>query len=395
MTIRSLSLFHYRCFRHLSEMQMGRLSLVYGVNSSGKSALVRLPALLAGSLRGGIGLDLTHGTLSEAPFKELVWDHGGDGELLQLGFTDADGGKWSWEFEWIEPLGEPVIRSFSAPTTRGPETWTWAPVNRKETGPTRTYTRASDKQPHAVHWLGLLPELEGVDVAALKRLRDGVVWLTTSRVPPSRDGVSRGVRPPMDPRGGAWAEALCAQDEALRAAVSRWYEDHVSHVLAVTTLEGKVRLRLRAKDRPAPDVSFPDVGEGLQQVFPVLVALELLRRNGGVLCIEEPEAHLHPTLQRALADRIVSVLTEQQGAQILMETHSEVLLYEALLHAVRNLEGDVRITWLEPAGGEGTRLRAIELDDQGRPRDDILRRSFEALGALRREVLEARRRHAR
>jgi hypothetical protein len=91
---------------------------------------------------------------------------------------------------------------------------------------------------------------------------------------------------------------------------------------------------------------------------------------------------------------MVDVLQEQPDAQILLETHSEVLLYEALLQAAGDLQDDVSLTWLDSAGGNGTRVQPVGLDPSGRPTDDALRRSFSALGALRREVIEARRHHA-
>jgi predicted ATPase len=66
-----------------------------------------------------------------------------------------------------------------------------------------------------------------------------------------------------------------------------------------------------------------DVGFGLSQILPALVQLQLMA-EGGTLLVEQPEIHLHPRLQTELGD----VLIESVGAgrQIIVETHSELLL---------------------------------------------------------------------
>ena len=58
--IETIELARYRGFRDRHEQGLSRLTLVYGENSSGKSALIRIPAVLAESRtsgRPGINLD--------------------------------------------------------------------------------------------------------------------------------------------------------------------------------------------------------------------------------------------------------------------------------------------------------------------------------------------------
>lgn len=68
-----------------------------------------------------------------------------------------------------------------------------------------------------------------------------------------------------------------------------------------------------------------DVGFGISQMLPIVV--ELLARRESIICIEQPETHLHPRLQARLADLLVET-TEFTGRanQLLVETHSEHLL---------------------------------------------------------------------
>lgn len=66
-----------------------------------------------------------------------------------------------------------------------------------------------------------------------------------------------------------------------------------------------------------------DVGSGLNQVMPVLVA-GMWADPGSTLILEEPEIHLHPRAQAYLGDFIFDLY--KRRVQALIETHSEHLL---------------------------------------------------------------------
>ncbi len=66
-----------------------------------------------------------------------------------------------------------------------------------------------------------------------------------------------------------------------------------------------------------------DVGFGVSQVLPVLVQ-GLLMDRGGIYFVQEPEIHLHPDAQAALADFFIYLTC--QGVKCVVETHSEYFL---------------------------------------------------------------------
>ncbi len=85
--------------------------------------------------------------------------------------------------------------------------------------------------------------------------------------------------------------------------------------------EYEVRVRRSAG---APEVLLPDVGFGVSQVLPVLVQCYFAPENS-VIIFEQPEIHLHPKVQAALADVFIDAAKERH-VQILVESHSEHLL---------------------------------------------------------------------
>lgn len=83
--------------------------------------------------------------------------------------------------------------------------------------------------------------------------------------------------------------------------------------------------RLLGSKKPADMelVSLADVGFGVSQALPVVVAL-VAAGPGQIVYIEEPEIHLHPRAQKAMADLIAEAVN--RGVRLIIETHSEILL---------------------------------------------------------------------
>ena len=74
----------------------------------------------------------------------------------------------------------------------------------------------------------------------------------------------------------------------------------------------------------SPETMLTDVGFGVSQVLPVLVLLYYVP-EGSIVLMEQPEIHLHPSVQSGLADVMISV-AKRRNVQIIVESHSEHLL---------------------------------------------------------------------
>lgn len=91
--------------------------------------------------------------------------------------------------------------------------------------------------------------------------------------------------------------------------------------------EFEVKVRTSAN---AEEVRLTDVGFGVSQVLPVVVQSFYAAAHSTVL-MEQPEIHLHPAVQAALADLFIAAVTaredsEERGVQLIVESHSEHLL---------------------------------------------------------------------
>ena len=88
-----------------------------------------------------------------------------------------------------------------------------------------------------------------------------------------------------------------------------------------------VKVRTNASE---DTVDLPDVGFGVSQVLPVLVQLFYAPINS-IIIMEQPELHLHPRAQAALADVMIDAIMsgeegKERGIQLIIETHSEHFL---------------------------------------------------------------------
>ena len=137
---------------------------------------------------------------------------------------------------------------------------------------------------------GLIPRAGASDLVdhcrdGLTSALDGVIWLQAMRQAPSREGTSLGAQGSVT-GDGEGASALVLANPALRRSVSEWFRRHAHCSVEVEALgTDRQRLVLQPTGSIAYAAPFPDVGEGLQQVFPLVVALESLRSNGGLLSV--------------------------------------------------------------------------------------------------------------
>ncbi|NER98863.1 MAG: DUF3696 domain-containing protein [Symploca sp. SIO1B1] len=127
---------------------------------------------------------------------------------------------------------------------------------------------------------------------------------------------------------------------------------------------GRLPCSSNSKTTKKDMVSIVDVGFGVSQVLPVLVAL-LAASPGQLVYIEQPELHLHPRAQVALAE--VFAEAANRGVRVVVETHSELfLLGVQSLVAEEQLSSDkVKLHWFTQQEDGGTKISSAELDETG------------------------------
>lgn len=108
----------------------------------------------------------------------------------------------------------------------------------------------------------------------------------------------------------------------------------------------RVELRVTLKGQSSRNIT--EIGFGISQVVPVLVA-GLLQPKDSLFIVDLPEAHLHPRPQGAIADFFCSLALS--GRFSLVETHSEMFFHRLRLRAAMDpgLMDKIAVYFIDPA----------------------------------------------
>ncbi len=169
-----------------------------------------------------------------------------------------------------------------------------------------------------------------------------VFYLGPLREYPKRQYVWAGAKPTdVGRKGEGVVEAILASREAgnsysfgrgrkrklLEEVLAHWLKEmNLIESFAVRPVkEGSKLYQVWVSRHPGTsEVLITDVGFGVSQVLPVITLLYYVP-EGSVVILEQPEIHLHPSVQAGLADVIIDAVRHRK-VQVILESHSEHLL---------------------------------------------------------------------
>ena len=111
-------------------------------------------------------------------------------------------------------------------------------------------------------------------------------------------------------------------------------------------------------------VNIADVGFGVSQALPVLVAL-IVASPSQLVYLEQPELHLHPRAQVALAQVLADAA--KRGVRVVAETHSSLLLLgiQTLVAEGHLPQELVKLHWFTRNQDGATEVVSADLDESG------------------------------
>ena len=204
-------------------------------------------------------------------------------------------------------------------------------------GPVKTYL-FPDKVRAYFQNAGFLSDLE----ASFEQALDRLYYLGPLREYPKRDYLWARSRPnDVGEKGERTIDAIVAAQAAgetqnlKRYGKRKPFTHIIAHWLWKLGLVSEFKIeeiapgsnRWQAKVRTregGPEVMLTDVGFGVSQVLPVITLLHYVP-SGATVILEQPEIHLHPLAQAELADVIIHA-ANYRGVQVIVESHSEHLL---------------------------------------------------------------------
>ena len=117
------------------------------------------------------------------------------------------------------------------------------------------------------------------------------------------------------------------QRQTVEERVAEWLKElgmiHSFSLKQIAKNRKDYEVRVRRSPSSA-EVLITDVGFGVSQMLPVLVLCYFVPK-GSIILLEQPEIHLHPSVQAGLADVLIDAV-KTRDVQIIVESHSEHLL---------------------------------------------------------------------
>lgn len=411
-----------------ADLPLGRVTGLFGTNSSGKTSLIQFILMLKQTKEAAdraISLELNGAYVGLGTYRDVVFAHDESRRLeLKLSFERDES-----EREWvlIDPdqsrtaglvrsrameLAAEVESHQGAPRARalsysiGDAVFSLAPSTTEESrfeltqsghlgfkfrrtqgrpwqlpGPVKTYAFPDQARTYFQN-AGFLADLE----AAFEAEMDRIFYLGPLRDDPRRDYLWARSRPTdVGRRGEKAIDAILAATDAgevrnLRSKSRNMpFQEMVAYWLRKIGLiesfsvqeikEGSNRWWARLKTRPeAPEVLLTDVGFGVSQVLPVITLLYYVP-EGATVILEQPEIHLHPLAQAGLADLILTA-AKRRRLQVIVESHSEHLLLRLQRRIAEDeaTADEVRLYFCD-VSGSGSHLQPLDLDLYGNIRN--------------------------
>lgn len=380
----SLHIQNFKAWKDTGEIRLAPLTVIFGVNSAGKSSLGHLMLALkqtaassdrrrplylgdSGSLIDlGTFADCIHGHNDKASLSfSLGWELPSDMKVKDpLNGNEYVGNELRLEATIREQNGQPVAESITYQMLSDKTQILDVSIRRKPSNKYKLESKTYDLKhtvgrnwdlPEAVKFYGFPDEakayhqnagfISDLELQTESMLRN-FYYLGPLRVHPRRTYPWAG-NAPADVGGEGEhtiAAILAAKDHKLSRGpkkrthpfevfIAQWLRDlGLIHAFQVKSIaEGRKEFEVLVQTSPeAALVKLPDVGFGISQVLPTLVQAFYAPPNATVW-MEQPEIHLHPQVQANLADVFIGAIKARENGldrnvQLIIESHSEHFL---------------------------------------------------------------------
>jgi len=337
---------NYKVFKGDQTLELRRITVLIGKNSSGKSAVLKLPTLIEGALSGDYehAIDAKyHGVEAGSEFRDLVYGRRVSG-ILEIGLH-AERNTLNVE------IGAGTKMSDL------PEVFSWK-MGNEETDSARE------------GFAGIVPSKTSFSGFKLK-----TQYLSSDRL-----GLERAYERPTKTHHsvglagenvyGILVDDAISLPQALLKRVSKFYQDNFEGWGVAVNQDRDPFFQIELVNDHLR-INLKEVGLGMVHALPIVTQAYMSFTEDTLLSIEEPELHLHPAAHGNLAELIVDSLSDP-AKRYLIETHSQnfVLRLRRLVAEGKLPKDDLLFYYVDFDDMlSESALVKIEIDDYGKPRN--------------------------
>ncbi len=340
--IKTISFRNYKIFKSKQTLELKPITILIGKNNSGKSAVAKLPTMIAGSLRGKFSVPLkaeNDGIPIGSSYEDLVYDRNivdvlefdisNDSEALSVStFGDRNNKIFFSKYILNDEEIDVKTNTFKGFTRDGKKFETLT-LNYDYIGPIR-------RQP-SINYPNDSNEYKRIGIEG-ENAYPILIQMSENKNP-------------------------------IFEKISQWYKDNFEGWgLKISQIVGSVQTYdITLTSNNLNPVNLLNVGQGIHQALPLIVRSYMQAEKETLIIIEEPETHLHPAAHGGLAQRFVESL-EDKNKSYLIETHSQnfVLRMRRLVAEGKLGKDDLAIYYVHfDEFSKESFLKKIEVDNDG------------------------------
>ncbi|MVW81853.1 AAA family ATPase [Elizabethkingia anophelis] len=336
----------YKSFKEKTELEVKPITILFGKNSSGKSAVAKLPTLIEEALASSFSEPLMYinkGIELGAGYRDLFYKGEFQGEIL-LHLIE---GHKELKISIINGVPTPLISQLETKLEGG-----WIKYDfTSNTEKSALKEILMDKDTSNNHF-NLTTDYIGPF-----RLKPHRIFYISEFAKSNYLGIL-----------GDKAYYLLAKDEKLENKVSEWFENNFDGwKLFVDKKDPYYEVKIR-RSNDWDGVNIVDVGQGMSQALPIIIkALSDYKDNFVLNILEQPELHLHPAAHGNLAELLYNSTLNSKN-KYLIETHSQnfILRLRTLIAQGKMKKDDLNLCFIDyDEEKDSSILKKINVNDLG------------------------------
>lgn len=324
--INKISFNNFKLFNKEQELELKPMTILIGKNSSGKSALAKLPTLLSESLNG---------TISE-PFS---WEN--EGVILGSNYSDLNHGKETTGLFTFKLVNDKDV-TLTIDVQFGKNSlyisfWNYNDefILSYDLGTKKYFLNNEKTSLFDCEFSGFkLLNVVGFndDIPDIEDFKYRYDYICSYRIQPNDVSEEQPKEKSIEKVGidGRYAYEILINDllyfdSKLLEEVSDWYKNTFEGWginIDFDTTRNKFYFELKREFPSIFKTSLDNVGQGISQTLPLITKSFIKEDKPTLIIIEEPELHLHPSAHGDLAERFAKSLNDK-NKRYLIETHSE------------------------------------------------------------------------
>lgn len=367
--IKNIRFSYYKIFKNEQTLSLKPVTVIFGKNNSGKSAILKIPSILQSAINSQSAevFAPTKNGLHIEDMRSLVYRRG----HRAVSFFFEDNKKNSLEFSFFvnEENGHSKI-----------ERWTAQNKDDKiglEPGEDDELHDLVTKNPvPGVYFNGITPSHDKYKLFAqqiINTLRFNIDYIGAFRWLPPYAFLQSNTFKSCEENDGRINYQFLIDDsktvnQELLKNVSKWYENNFNGWKIKVNRDRNPVYSIEIEQADKLNINITDAGVGIAQSLPIVTRASRTCEEPTIIVLEEPETHLHPAAHGNLAELIALSTKNDYNKSYLVETHSInfILRLRRLIAEEKLSVDDVALYSVEFDENECcSKLVSVEINEDG------------------------------